>query len=65
MLYQYLRYFNTRRACKKTASLLYNKMMDNIKHGRERLNYIVEIEAREGKEETAGKTVYVINLTAT
>ena len=40
-------------------------MMDNIKHGRERLNYIVEIEAREGKEETAGKTVYVINLTAT
>ena len=37
---------------RETASLLYNKMMDNIGYGRERLKNIVEKEAREeGKGE--------------
>ena len=37
---------------RETASLLYNRMMDNIEYGRERLKDIVEKEAREEEETT-------------
>ena len=39
---------------RETASLLYNKMMDNIGYGRQRLKDIVEKEAREEEKATAG-----------
>ena len=38
---------------RETASLLYNKMMDNIGYGRQRLKDIVEKEAREEEKVTA------------
>ena len=38
---------------RETASLLYNKMMDNIGYGRQRLKDIVEKEAREEEKATA------------
>ena len=38
---------------RETASLLYNRMMENMKYGRERLKDITEIEAEE--EETKGQ----------
>ena len=41
---------------RETASLLYNRMMDNIEYGWERLKYIVEKEAREEEEETTEQT---------
>ena len=37
---------------RETVSLLYNRMMDNIEYGRERLKDIVEKEAREEEETT-------------
>ena len=37
---------------RETASLLYNRMMDNIEYERERLKDIVEKEAREEEETT-------------
>ena len=41
---------------RETASLLNNRTMDNIKYGRERLEDIVEKEAREEEEETIEQT---------
>ena len=41
---------------RETASLLYNRMMDNIEYGRERLKEIVEKEAREEEKETTEQT---------
>ena len=38
---------------RETASLLYNKTMDNIGYGRQRLKDIVEKEAREEEKATA------------
>ena len=43
---------------RETVSLLYNKTVDNIEHGRERLKDIVEKEGREEEEDN-------IDLTAT
>ena len=37
---------------RETASLLYNRMIDNIEYGREKLKDIIEKEAREQEEET-------------
>ena len=34
---------------RETASLLYNRMMENMGYGQERLEYIVEKEAGEGQ----------------
>ena len=41
---------------RETASVLYNRMMDNTEYGRERLKDIVEKEAREDEEETTEQT---------
>ena len=41
---------------RETASLLYNRMMDNIEYGWERLKDIVEKETREEEEETTEQT---------
>ena len=41
---------------RETPSLLYNRMMDNIEYGWERLKDIVEKETREEEEETTEQT---------
>ena len=41
---------------RETASLLYNRIMDNIGYGRERLKDIIEKEAREEEGETTEQT---------
>ena len=57
MLYQRLQQqqeVRLRKGCcsvRETVSLLYNRIMDNIEYGRERLKDIVEKEAREEEEE--------------
>ena len=40
---------------RETASLLHNRMIDNIRYGEERLNDIIEKKAREEEEETTEK----------
>ena len=40
---------------RETASLLHNRMIDNIRYGEERLNDTIEKEAREEEEETTEK----------
>ena len=39
----------------KSASLLYNRMMENMGYGRERLKDIVEKEAKEEEKEAKGQ----------
>ena len=48
---------------RETASLLYNRTMDNIKYGRERLKDITEKEAREEEEATEQTEEDNIDLT--
>ena len=48
---------------RESAFLLYNRMMDNIEHGRERLKDIVEKETREKEEKEQAEDS--IDLTAT
>ena len=47
---------------RETASLLYNRMMENMGYGRERLKNIVKNEAREEEEETTEQTEVKIDL---
>ena len=49
---------------RETASLLYNRMMQDTGYGRERLKDIVEKEAGEEEEETTKQTEDNIDLTA-
>lgn len=48
---------------RENASLLYNRMMYKMEHGKERLKGIVEKEGR--KEEEKGETIENLYLTAT
>ena len=49
-------FVETLQSVRETPSLLYNRMMDNIEYGWERLKDIVEKETREEEEETTEQT---------